>query len=195
MADRRGATSTIRPMGPRSSAAPGILCWSCRQLTPYEEERCQHCGAAFGGSTGGVYGAGPTRGPAPSPLRPSPPRPETSRTLTNLLQDLGRIHDVSAMLQKLGAPAKETTLFQCPSCGRVVAEDARSCACGVRFAASEATFSCPECDSRVPALEDACPVCGIRFEAAPQISYSCPKCGTPVAADALRCACGVWFED
>jgi rubrerythrin len=172
--------------------APGVLCWNCRRLTPYEDDRCRHCDAAFGGSTGGEYATSRLRDPR-SP--PRPPRTELSRSLADLLRDLGRVHDVSALLREGPPEGPDEALFQCPSCGRIVAEDARSCACGVRFTASEATFPCPECDSRVPALDDACPVCGTRFEDVPHVSYSCPRCGAPVAADALRCACGVWFED
>src|SRR5438094_3916953 len=36
---------------------PRILCWKCRKLTPFELDRCEHCGSAFAGSTGGVYGS------------------------------------------------------------------------------------------------------------------------------------------
>src|SRR2546426_440338 len=35
---------------------PRILCWKCRKLTPFELDRCEHCGSPFAGSTGGVYG-------------------------------------------------------------------------------------------------------------------------------------------
>src|SRR5207245_4939908 len=38
-------------------SVPRILCWKCRKLTPFELDRCEHCGSAFAGSTGGVYGS------------------------------------------------------------------------------------------------------------------------------------------
>jgi len=183
----RETRSTDRP-------APGILCWSCRRMTPYSEDRCQNCGAAFAGGTGGEYSISRIS-TAPRRRTPLETSATPSRTLADLLRDLGRVHDISTSVQRLQLDPAQTTMFQCPSCGRFVEEDARSCACGVRFAASEATFPCPECDSRVPTLDRACPVCGVRFEESPHLSYSCPRCGSPVSSDALRCACGVWFED
>src|SRR5207245_9088861 len=37
-------------------SVPRILCWKCRKLTRFELDRCEQCGSAFAGSTGGVYG-------------------------------------------------------------------------------------------------------------------------------------------
>src|SRR5439155_7710780 len=44
---------------------PRILCWKCRKLTPFELDRCEHCGSAFAGGTGGVYAN--ERKPRPRP--------------------------------------------------------------------------------------------------------------------------------
>jgi predicted RNA-binding Zn-ribbon protein involved in translation (DUF1610 family) len=174
---------------------PGILCWSCKKLTPYEEDRCVSCGAAFGGSTGGAYSK--ARPSDALRVREATASPPTMRGLADLLKDLGRVHDVSPRIAPRTHDDEPTpTLFQCPSCGRFVGEHATSCACGVRFSESPGTFACPECDALVPVLEDACPVCGVQFdEGSPHVSYACPRCGTAVSADALRCTCGVWFED
>ena len=193
--DRSGSP----PRDGRESAhgAPRILCWNCRKLTPFELDRCQHCGTAFAGSTGGAYGSGRAGFrsiPVPKAEPPAPPR-----SLAELLADLQKIHDVSEEIAPRPSPAQEETmeLFQCPACGRFVSEEATSCACGVRFAAStSATSACPECGSLVPILEDDCPVCGVEFEpGAEDVAYACPRCGTHVALDAVQCTCGTWFED
>jgi len=189
----RVAAGQVREADGGRRPSPGILCWNCRTMTPFDEDRCQQCGAAFAGGTGGAYATSRIGRRPGIPAKPE--RAEPARSLSDLLRDLGRVHDVSSSIRRLDLEPREATLFQCPSCGRLVGEDARNCACGVRFASSEATFECPECESLVPTLGESCPVCGVRFEEAPQISYSCPKCGTPVASDALRCPCGVWFED
>ncbi|HKZ98669.1 MAG TPA: hypothetical protein VJ326_03650 [Thermoplasmata archaeon] len=195
MVELRPTVSFVRELQHARRPEPGVLCWNCRRLTPYEEDRCQSCGAAFGGSTGGAYAT--ARGAQTSGSRESSGSPPKMRSLTDLIRDLGRVHDVSQ--RTAGTRAVEErppTLFQCPSCGRFVGEHATSCACGVRFSETSGTFACPECDALVPVLDDACPVCGVHFdEDAPHMSYACPRCGTPVSADALRCTCGVWFED
>lgn len=194
MGVRDGERESVREVRDAERPEPGILCWNCRRLTPFDHDRCQFCDAAFAGSTGGVYATSRLRDPARKPAAP----PEPSRSLADLLADIQRVHDIAprrpapALRQEDASPL----LFQCPSCGRFVSERASECLCGVRFAPEVPTFPCPECDSHVPELEDACPVCGVRFEpdAAP-VAYSCPRCGAVVAADAVRCACGVWFED
>ncbi len=189
---RRGPAS-IRETANGRRPEPGILCWNCRKLTPFEEDRCQSCGAAFAGGTGGAYA---TSRIGKSTSTPPPVEPRPSRNLADLVADLQRVQDVSSSLVARLESGPSASLFQCPSCGRFVAEDAASCTCGVRFASSEDTFPCPECDARVPSLEEECPVCGVHFqEASSRITYTCPKCGNHVAADAIRCACGVWFED
>lgn len=173
---------------------PGVLCWNCRRLTPFQEDRCQSCGAAFAGSTGGAF-ATSLIGDRKPPRRREPPSP--SRTLADLISDLQRVHDVAREKRKDQEAAAGThDLFQCPSCGRFVSESASGCLCGVRFATSATTFACPECDSIIPALDDECPVCHVQFaDDLPRVTYACPRCGSHVSADAAHCACGVWFED
>jgi predicted RNA-binding Zn-ribbon protein involved in translation (DUF1610 family) len=129
---------------------------------------------------------------------PKAESPAPSRSLSELIADLQKVHDVSSMHRAVREEVEETLeLFQCPACGRFVSEEATSCACGVRFASStSATSACPECGSMVPILDDACPVCGIEFEPGTEsIAYMCPKCGAHVALDAVQCSCGAWFED
>jgi len=180
--------------------SPGVLCWNCRKLTPFEEDRCRFCGAAFAGGTGGMYAT--SRVGERKPLRPPEPPARPSRSLSDLISDLRRVHDVSVadrepLGRRAGTPSagESVTLFQCPSCGRFVSEQATTCACGVKFASTPDIAPCPECGSHIPALEDACPVCGFGLETGPKFRYSCPNCGLEVSVDAVRCACGVWFED
>ena len=178
---------------------PRILCWKCRKLTPFELDRCQHCGSAFAGGTGGAYGsrhAAASRTISVPKESPAPPK----RTFTEIFEDLQRVHDVSASTR--GRPwEKEVSLhdYQCPVCGRSVSEQATECACGVRFATSpDVAFTCPECASHLPNEVDACPVCGVRFGrpgAEDDYVYACPRCGAHIASDAVRCSCGAWFED
>jgi len=176
---------------------PRILCWNCRKLTPFEDERCEYCGARFAGSTGGMYGKTRTV-TAHVPEVPSDDEDlvEARRTLLQLFEDLQRVHDVSSARRYDATRDEETvTLFQCPSCGRFVAEDATDCACGVRFASDTPDSVCPECGSRVPQGAGACPVCTGRLgEMRSDLAYVCPVCGTEVTADAVQCACGARFE-
>lgn len=176
-----------------------ILCWNCHKLTPFELDRCEHCGSAFAGSTGGAFGSGRVAadrtGTAPKAAR-KPPK----RTLAEIVEDLQQVHEVSPSGR--GRPREgelSARLYQCPSCGRFVSEQATECVCGVRFAPMSAvTFVCPQCASRVPSEVNACPVCGVGFESSSGSSgyvYACPRCGVHVASDAIRCSCGVWFED
>src|SRR5438309_1154863 len=51
---RRDVDQIMKSLG----TLPRILCWNCRQLTPFELDRCQHCGSAFAGGTGGAYRSG-----------------------------------------------------------------------------------------------------------------------------------------
>lgn len=183
---------------------PRILCWKCRKLTPFELDRCQFCGSAFAGSTGGAYRSGRTAAPHTIEVPRADPEPPR-RSLAEIYEDLQRVHDVSAPLRRdrPTGPRREKevslNLYQCPSCGRFVSEQAEECACGVRFAAeAPSTLACQECGSQVPSYEDGCPVCGVGFDAdvgQGSVVYACPRCGAHVASDAVRCSCGVWFED
>lgn len=176
---------------------PRILCWNCKKLTPFQEERCEYCGARFAGSTGGVYGRTRTV-TAHVPPAPSDDEElaEARRSLLQLFEDLQRVHDVSSAHRYDPGRDEETiTLFQCPSCGRFVAEDASDCVCGVRFATEASDSVCSECGSRVPDGAQTCPVCASRSDGRrSDIAYACPVCGTEVTADAVRCACGARFE-
>jgi predicted amidophosphoribosyltransferase len=184
---------------PKQGTMPQILCWNCHKLTPFELDRCQHCGSAFAGSTGGAYGSGGV--PASrAPSGPKPARVRPKRTLAEIVEDLQQMEDGPPSVR--GRPRERELsvhLYQCPSCGRFVSEQATDCVCGAGFAPiSEVTFACPECASHVPSDVDACPVCGAGFESlggSGGYAYACPRCGVHVASDALRCSCGVWFED
>lgn len=203
-------------VGPGSQREPQILCWSCKELTPFQEDRCVHCGAPFAGSTGGTYAAAPKARIPPSrpPPRPAPrsggaplrsqasaptraATPDPKRSLHQLVDDMQRVHDVSRPRDWDLEDGATATLFQCPSCGRFVSESAASCICGVRFADAPATFACPECAARVPVLDDECPLCHVRFAPEPRtrLAYQCPRCGAEVDEDATRCGCGARFVD
>ena len=178
---------------------PQILCWNCHKLTPFELDRCQHCSSAFAGSTGGAYSSG--RVPAPRAVSAGKPgRARPKRTLAEIVDDLQQVDEEPTFTR--GRPREKelsVRLYQCPSCGRFVSEQASECACGAGFAPiSEVTFACPQCASRVPSDVDACPVCSVEFEpwsGSGGYAYACPRCGSHVASDAIRCSCGVWFED
>ncbi len=175
------------------SHGPRILCWNCKKLTPFEEERCEHCGARFAGSTGGMYGG--SRNVTPRiPQAPSEDEElaQARRSLLQLFEDLQRVHDVSGSHHFDAARDEETiTLFQCPSCGRFVSETASDCVCGVRFAPEADPAACPRCGSHIPAGAGACPVCA---RPGPEIAYACPVCGAEVSEDAVRCSCGARFQ-
>ena len=134
---------------------PRILCWKCRRLTSFELERCEHCGSAFAGSTGGAYGSGYKPGSqsvTSNPIRPIEPQSAIrSRTLREIVEDLRRVRDLADSPGETLRDDGEVSLllYQCPSCGRFVSQAAEECACGVRFAAAEqVTFQCPECGTR-----------------------------------------------
>jgi len=187
----RDSRSAIREALSRGGRSPRILCWKCKRLTPFYEDRCEFCGARFAGSTGGVYSA--SRPPARSSRSDLEEIADAKRTLLQFFEDLQRVHDIAPP----PAPRKEdegsVTLFQCPSCGRFVAEEATSCLCGVRFAPPD--LECPECGSHVPGSAEICPVCHVRLAQDSHVAYECPRCGAHVTADAASCACGVRFED
>ena len=177
---------------------PRILCWNCKKLTPFQEERCEFCGARFAGSTGGVYAKSRTVTARVPEIPPGDEDlAEARRSLLQLFEDLQRVHDVSSAHHDDLAREEETiTLFQCPSCGRFVAEDATVCACGVHFAVATPDSVCPECGSRIPGGAGGCPVCSGPSSGGPraEVVYACPVCGAEVSADAVRCACGARFE-
>lgn len=137
-----------------------VLCWNCKRMTPVAQGRCASCGSKI---------------VSPAPRPPTPPRParieddreleEARRSLLQLFEDLQRVSDVSAYRPSESEPEEGPLLFQCPSCGRFVAEDAVRCACGVHFADQV------------------------------QLQYSCPRCGALVAEHAQVCRCGVRFEE
>ncbi len=189
----REDVSGVREALREDARAPRILCWNCKKLTPFQEERCEHCGARFGGSTGGMYGRSRTVN-ARVPPAPSDDEElaEARRSLLQLFEDLQRVHDVSSSHHYDASRREETiTLFQCPSCGRFVAEDAADCACGVRFASDSISGACPVCGSHLPAGSDVCAVCA---EHGPEIAYACPLCGAEVSEDAAQCSCGARFQ-
>ena len=74
---------------------PHILCWNCRQLTSFELDRCQHCGSAFAGGTGGAYRSGRI------PKSDSFARAEVGstglrpRSLRDIVEDLQRVRDLA----------------------------------------------------------------------------------------------------
>jgi len=180
-------------------SVPRILCWKCRKLTPFELDRCEHCGSAFAGSTGGVYGSDRKSRPrTTSAPKAASARPK--RSLLEIVEDLRHVNDATTSVR--GRPREKelsVRLYQCPTCGRFVSEQSTECVCGVRFAAmSSSTLPCPDCGSRVPSDVDACPVCSRGFtpsDGASDYVYACPRCGVHVASDAVRCSCGAWFED
>jgi predicted RNA-binding Zn-ribbon protein involved in translation (DUF1610 family) len=148
---------------------PRILCWNCKELTPFQEDRCQACGAPFAGGTGGAYQSGGASRPVHHAAKTGPPvskdLSDARRSLRQLFDDLQRVHDVASSVHDLGEETT-VTLFQCPSCGRFVSEASTACACGVRFSSEN--------------LSD--------------LMYMCPKCGSEVSADDIRCSCGAIFE-
>lgn len=190
------APSTVATHDESDRSTPGILCWNCRNITPFLEDRCRACGAAFAGSTGGAYA--PSTGSEKVPAYRKLADPRSQRGLAELLEDLHRIETLAASLTSpIRHEGGETvTLFQCPACGRFVSEQAATCACGVRFSDATDMVPCPECDSLVPGADGTCHVCGTRVtDGSARVAYGCPRCGAQVEAEAVRCACGVWFED
>ncbi len=175
---------------------PRILCWNCKKLTPFHEDRCEFCGAKYAGGTGGVYASNRTV-TAHIPEAPSEDEElvQARRSLLQLFDDLQHVHDVAASRRYDPAKDEETlTLFQCPSCGRFVAEDAVDCACGVHFASSDSEAVCSECGYQIPRGTGACPICAnraLRHES--QVAYVCPVCGAEVSEDAASCLCGARF--
>ena len=184
---------------PTVDSLPRILCWKCRRLTSFELDRCEHCGSAFAGSTGGAYRS--ARKSVPNSHRPIAEQPVIRpRSLREIVEDLRRVRDLADSPREPPRDDGEVSLllYQCPSCGRFVSQNAEECACGVRFAAAdEVTFQCPECGSSIPSDEDGCPVCHVEFRPGSlgdHLVYSCPRCGAQVDSEAVRCSCGVRFE-
>lgn len=177
---------------------PRILCWNCKKLTPFHEERCEFCGARFAGSTGGVYATRRiTVASVPTVPSDDAELAEARRSLLQLFEDLQRVHDVSSARRYDPVRDAETiTLFQCPSCGRFVSEDAADCICGVRFASEPSASVCLECGAPLASPGTACANCtGALHEDMGGVLYACPLCGAEVSADAVRCSCGARFEE
>jgi len=175
--------------------APRILCWNCKKLTPFHEERCESCGARFAGSTGGVYATRRiTVASVPSVPAEDEELVEARRSLLQLFEDLQRVHDVSSARHYDPVRDAETiTLFQCPSCGRFVSQEAADCICGVRFESEDSQAACAECGAPLVSPGAACPACEGRLRE--EVLYACPLCGAEVSAEAVRCACGARFEE
>ena len=193
----RGDEPGTHEMSSSASRTPRILCWNCKKLTPFHEERCDNCGARFAGSTGGVYSTRRiTVASVPSVPSDDEELAAARRSLLQLFEDLQRVHDVSS--ERHYDPVRDTetiTLFQCPSCGRFVSQEAEQCACGVRFVAEPNVSVCSECGTPLAAPGAACPSCRAAEREAPSdVLYACPLCGAEVTAEAVRCACGARFE-
>ncbi len=173
-----------------SDRGPRILCWNCKELTPYHSDRCVACGAQFAGSTGGAYASRSAFGSSRRVSRSVPlvnnDLAEARRSLRQLFEDLQRVHDVASSVRD-GEEETTVTLFQCPSCGRFVSEASTGCLCGVRF--SEDGALCPTCGGSLPSLGGGCPSCRER-----ELMYVCPTCGSEVSAEDVRCSCGAIFE-
>ncbi len=181
---------------------PRILCWKCRKLTPFELDHCQHCGSAFAGGTGGAYGSGRSVNSRIGPVARGSSKAR-GRNLTQVFEDLQRVREIDGPSwgQRKARPrGKEVfvELYQCPSCGRIVSEEATDCECGVRFAESTTLpFACPECGATVPSGSGGCPVCGVTFGPAgdldllvyasrPTKPAAPAACGSPSDATNLR---------
>ncbi len=180
----------------RGERSPRILCWNCKKLTPFHEERCEFCGARFAGSTGGMYA---TRRITVASVPTVPGEDDelvaARRSLLQLFEDLQRVHDVSSAHHYDTARDAETiTLFQCPSCGRFVSEEAADCVCGVRFVAEPSLAVCPTCGAPVTSRGATCACCSRGVGEDEDYLYACPLCGAEVSADAVRCSCGARFE-
>jgi len=193
----RDEVSGIREAISANGRTPRILCWNCKKLTPFHEEQCEFCGARFAGSTGGTYASSRVVVPSiPSVPSDDEELADARRSLLQLFEDLQRVHDVSSAHHYDPVRDEETiTLFQCPSCGRFVAEQATDCACGVRFAVEAAASTCPRCGTPLAGGDGACPICrgGLDAEGS-DVLYACPICGAEVSEDAVRCTCGARFE-
>lgn len=156
-------TSGLREAIDGDGLEPMILCARCKHMTPLSAEHCASCGARI------------TRpGTGARPVRPLPELAETEddaeleaarRSLLQLFEDLQRVYDVSSSPADAEDATEPPILFQCPACGRFVAEEAASCLCGAKFVAEEA-----------------------------HVQYACPRCGALVAPEAESCRCGVRFS-
>ena len=196
----REATGIDRP-------APGILCWNCRELTPFPAGTCKWCGAAFAGSHGGAYGdhvpdrtvrarvSSPAAAPRipPKDLGRMMKQLETGQSIVeSRLRERGLR---SAGASGAGPGAKAAVLHECPVCGRPSPPGARQCRCGAVFGDASTTFNCTECGSVLPIEADHCFVCGVAFADAGGAMYACPLCGAVVPAAATTCRCGAQFME
>src|SRR5207244_11701978 len=103
---------------------PHILCWNCRQLTSFELDRCQNCGTAFAGDTGGAYRSGRipksdsfARAEVGSGLRP--------RSLRDIVEDLQRVRDLAdSPRERPQAAEASLLLYQCQPFSRFLSRPA-----------------------------------------------------------------------
>ncbi len=190
--------------------APGILCWNCRNLTPFPAETCKWCGAAFAGSHGGAYAdALPERSMRVHVSTPAGPARPGARVLQRMIRRLERkestvdsglkgrgvVPSASLAAKDRRASRKSVDLLECPVCGRTSLPDAGRCRCGAVFGDEATTFNCNECGSVLPIEATHCFVCGVSFAAGVTYAYACPLCGTFVSATASACRCGAQFVD
>src|SRR2546430_5226183 len=138
-------------------SVPRILCWKCRKLTPFELDRCEHCGSAFAGSTGGVYGSDRKSRPRATST-PKPSSGPRKRTLLEIVEDLHHVNEGTTSVR--GRPREKelsVRLYQCPTCGRFVSEQSTECVCGVGLAPVWAgPPSCPGGGPSPPTVGGAC---------------------------------------
>ncbi|MFQ6107343.1 MAG: zinc ribbon domain-containing protein [Thermoplasmata archaeon] len=89
----------------------------------------------------------------------------------------------------------EVARFQCPCCGRFVAEEDETCKCGVIFSDDEMgnALVCPECSSIIPRDAVFCESCGVRFS--DDGIFVCPVCRRELDLDSRSCECGARFSD
>src|SRR5207247_10380729 len=103
---------------------PRMLCWKCRKLTPFELDRCEHCGSAFAGSTGGVYGSDRKSRPRATST-PKPSSAPRKRTLLEIVEDLRSVNEGTTSVR--GRPREKglsVRLCHCPTCGPFVSAQA-----------------------------------------------------------------------
>src|SRR5712691_12098642 len=73
---------------------PRILCWKCRKLTPFELDQCEHCGSAFAGGTGGVYGSD-RKSRSRTTSAPKAASASPKRSLLEIVEDLRHVSDAT----------------------------------------------------------------------------------------------------
>src|SRR3989442_14573211 len=73
---------------------PRIICWKCRKLTPFELDQCEHCGSAFAGGTGGVYGSD-RKSRSRTTSAPKAASASPKRSLLEIVEDLRHVSDAT----------------------------------------------------------------------------------------------------